>query len=381
MGKLDSDILQSTVKLTNSNNQTFDITVQEYLENTRGIAPGMASDGFYYNEVLGVDPDTDIFRSLSTKYIPAGVSFSTEQLPVYITADSNQSSFHIVTFEDKTKTMSEEAIQQAINTKDQGYTVKGKLDNIRSLLSSRIITLQDNNELIWKPPFSLSTVRLETPDGINIVKPASNPKDFLFWELVDRNVPDSDIVNFLADTYNLGSKMDDLDISIEDTAEEISGISNSISSLRYELDSVKTTVNFLANKIAEQKNQIAAVQSSVSVSASQLLNIVDHIDIEQGSNYIKLEDMSKSVQGLNYSLAKLDVLPSKIDGVINNNKDAKILDALDDVKSLLSSQNEETQTDNIDKADKIITAVTISSLILQVINFITAKDRKVQNER
>lgn len=375
MGRLDSNILESVVKITNSNNKTFDLTVAEYLQNSIGMGPGIAADGTYYSEVLGDDPNTDIFRSLSTKYIPAGASFSTEQPTLYITANSIQSIFHIVSFEDKTKNMSEEAIQQAINSNDQGYTVRGKISSIRSLIANRIITLQDGSELIWKPSFSLSFMRMETFDGTTIKKTSNIAKDFLFWELVDRNVPDSDIVKFLSDTYNLGSKIDDLDIRAVDIEEKISAISNSISSLMYQLDSTKTTVNFLAVKIAEQKNQISALQSSVSSSALQLTNAVDHIDIEQSSNYNKLEDLSQSVQGLNYSLAQLTVLPSKMDNALSNDKN--IIVTLDDIRLSLDSRDDDSLDQNHHKDSSKFTAIlSVVNLALHVFNMISKRGVK-----
>lgn len=156
-------------------------------------------------------------------------------------------------------------------------------------------------------------------------------------------------------------------------AQQITNVANRVDTLMYQLDSTKNTVNFLATKIAEQKDQIAAVQSSVSSSASQLINTIDHIDLEQSSNYIKLEDMSTSVQGINYTLSQLTTLPSKIETSLN--MDENIIEAVENVKNTLNQLNQKPQDKDIPKSDKILIPVTIINLLLQIITIATRKEK------
>lgn len=378
IGRLDDSILNLSVKIKNNNNQVFDITVSEYLNNPRGMTSGPAFDGLSYDEVLEDKGNDNIFRSLATIYIPAESSLSSAKIPYYVATSSNQASFHIVSFLDKTSNMTEDLKIQAINRALQGYTVKGKLKYIGVLHSNRILVLEDDSELIIKSTDSCSYVRIETQDGINTGKWYN---DKFLWELVDRNLSDPDIIQFLSGVYNSNDKINDLDLEVNNIDKKMTAISDKIDSLEYRLDSTKTTVNFLANKIAEQKNQIASVEGSISSSARMLLNIIDHVDKEQGTTYLKLEDLSQSIQSLNVALAALTTLPSKLENSLNmDNEIIQVLERIEIVVKQLNEFNQKPQEHETSKNERLITILTVANLLLKIITLVARKENTDYNE-
>lgn len=373
MGRLASDILSSSVKISKSDGTIITMDLSEYLLNKRGISTSGAVDGTHYSEVIDGSESGELFRALATKYVPAGASFSTGQPLIYVSTDNTKSSFRIVSFEDKSLKMTESDIVQMIQNNDRGYTIQGQLASVKALNAVRIFTLKDGTELVWKPEYSLTYVKMHYEDGGNPIQYYNPSNAFLFWELVDRNVPDSDIVDLLTNHINVSDGLDNLESKLESNIQQAKNLADRVEMLMYQLDSTKNTINFLATKIDEQKDQIAAVQSYVSSSASQLRNTIDHIDIEQGSNYIKLEDLSKSVQGINYALTQLAVLPSKVESSLD--MDQSIIKNLESIKSTLNQLIYEPPEDDTHKSDKMLITITVINLLLQIITIITRKEK------
>lgn len=160
---------------------------------------------------------------------------------------------------------------------------------------------------------------------------------------------------------------------LDSNAQQITNVANRVDALMYQLDSTKNIVTFLADKIAEEKAQILSLQSSVSSSALALTNAIDQVDKEQGSNYIKLEDMSTSIQGINHTLSLLTTLPSRIEASLS--MDENIIDAIENIRNTLIQLDQKPQDNDISKSDKMLISVTIINLLLQIITMATRKEK------
>lgn len=160
---------------------------------------------------------------------------------------------------------------------------------------------------------------------------------------------------------------------LDSNAQQITNVANRVDALMYQLDSTKNIVTFLADKIAEEKAQISSLQSSVSSSALALTNAIDQIDKEQGSNYIKLEDMSTSIQGINRALSLLTTLPSRIEASLS--MDENIIDAIENIRNILTQLDQKPQDNDISKSDKMLISVTIINLLLQIITMATRREK------
>lgn len=160
---------------------------------------------------------------------------------------------------------------------------------------------------------------------------------------------------------------------LDSNAQQITSVANRVDALMYQLDSTKNIVTFLADKIAEEKAQILSLQSSVSSSALALTNAIDQVDKEQGSNYIKLEDMSTSIQGINHALSLLTTLPSRIEASLS--MDENIIDAIENIRNSLTQLDQKPQDNDISKSDKMLISVTIINLLLQIITMATRKEK------
>lgn len=305
MGRLASDILSSTVKISKNDGTVITMNLSEYLLNERGISTSVAADGTYYSEVIDDKESGELFRALATKYVPAGASFSTGQPLIYISIDNNKSSFRIISFEDKTFKMKESNIIQMIENNDRGYTVKGQLASVKSLNAVRIFTLKDGTELVWKPEYSLTYVKMHYEDGGNPIQYYNPSNAFLFWELVDRNVPDSDIVGLLTNYINVSDGLNNLDSKIESNIQQAKNLANRIETLMYQLavlpskmessldmdqtivknlESIKSTLNQLNHAPSEDDTPKSDKMLTIITVINLLLQIITIITRKEGSN-------------------------------------------------------------------------------------------------
>lgn len=374
LGRIDDSILNSMVSLSKSDGTVINLTVSEYLLNERGVSTSPAADGNYYSEVIDNGYSGELFRSLATKYIPAGASFSQSKPKIFISMDSKKTSIQIISFEDNTSSITDDRIASVITDNNPGFYVQGQLASVKSLHGVRMFTLTDGTEIVWKPGRPLNYVRLYTDDGTYFTKEYNPKKAFLFWELVDRNVPDTDIVNFLSNTLNLVSEVDQLTTKLDYILQKVTEISGRVETIMYDSDRTRTAISTFADKMVDQKKRIDDVDKSVWSAEQQLMRTIEGVDAKIGSYSIKIEDMSKSVDGLKRSLSSFDTLPSKVDNLLNNQDNSEILDTLNAVKLLISTENDQTKTYITENIDKIITTVTVSvnggSRVANILSFV-----------